>query len=70
MDVSYLPSTVAGQPTGTVAGQVYQVTDLQKDASGTNWTLRLEPPMRNRVTNVVVLEGVIAAFEKGNGWHP
>jgi type II secretory pathway pseudopilin PulG len=58
--------TVSGVP--TVAAQVYQVMDIEKN--GTTWTMRVEPPLRNDVTSVTFLEKVIAVFEKGTGWQP
>ncbi len=64
LDTSLVP-TASGS---TVAAQAYQVTDIVKDSG--SWTLRVEPPLRNNVNTVALLESVIAVFEKGTGWQP
>jgi type II secretory pathway pseudopilin PulG len=53
---------------GVPVARTYQVTDIQK--ANTVWTLRVEPPLRNAVNAVVVLENCIGVFEKSIGWQP
>lgn len=68
LDTSYIPQTINGTQSGTVVGRVYQILDIQK--SGTTWQLRMEQPQAHPITSIVVMENVIAAFEKGTGWRP
>jgi len=70
LDTTYVPPPPppAVATGGTVVGRAYQILDIQK--SGTTWQLRMEQPQAHPITSIVVMENVIAAFEKGTGWRP